>query len=238
MNLKMSVVFLSLLSTPALADTVTITFSGTVAPYVWTGSSYVTGNPLSGDSFTTTWTVVACSGCSSGQVASAVLTIEGQVFPYAQGVNMNAYVTPTQIYLNDTVYPGAVALNSYVTTHNAPFPTALTTPFSYQTVADDNFASPFHLGGSFWTEGPDGYLQVASVAVDNPSYIGSPFLVPAPILGTGLPALLVLLFGWLGMKFVHLWAWWAVKRKPLTIRCVNGGRRETCPYRKECWCSS
>lgn len=189
MNLKASVVFLSLLSTPTLADTVTVTFSGTVAPYVWTGSSYITGNPLAGQPFSTAWTVDACQGCSSGQVTSVLLSIGEEVFPYALGGYMNAFITPARIYLNNTVVPGAVALNSFVDASTPALPADLTTPFTYQTLPADNASYPFHLGGSFWKDGPDGYVQVEQVTLANPTFKHS----PAPTMGLNLS----LLFSWL-----------------------------------------
>lgn len=189
------VALVALFVVPAKADTVTVTFRGVIAPYVWTGDRYVTGNPLAGQSFSTVWTLEACAGCSSGQIVSILLTIGGQAIPYAPGIFMTTAISPNGIYLNDTVSPGAIALNSFVTVRSALFPAAITTPFTYQTVADDNFDSPFHLGGSFWSDGPDGYLQMASLTVDNPSYVGEPFFVPAPLVGTGLPALVILIAG-------------------------------------------
>lgn len=185
-----------LFTSQARADTVTVTFSGTVAPYVWTGSSYVTGNPLAGDSFSSVWTLDACPGCNSGVVQSVSLAIGNQTISYALGSYMSASITSTQIYLNDTVAPGSVALNSFVQTRQPLFPDAITTSFTYQTVADDNFSYPFHLGGSFWSDGPDGYLQVASLTVDNPSYIGQPFFVPGPVLGFGVANLFLLGLLW------------------------------------------
>lgn len=161
------------------ADTVTITFTGTVAPYSWTDAGYIPGNPLAGQSFSTVWALDACAGCSTGQVLSILLTIGGDAFPYALGSYMPASISPTGIYVNDTVVPGTVALNSFVTTSSNVFPDNLTTPFTYHVTDGDNLRSPFQLGGSFWLNpGPDGYLKMDNVKLDNPDYVS----VPAPSL--------------------------------------------------------
>lgn len=169
-----------LFTTPAQADTVTVTFSGTVAPYVWTGSSYALGNPLSGQSFSTVWTVDACQGCSSGILLSAALTVGGQTFAYAVDGYTAAFITFERLYLNTTVVPGEIALNSFVEP-SIPFQfSSLTTPFAYQVTAADNGMRPFNLGGSFLNNpGPDGFLTVQSVTLANPAILHN----PAPVMG-------------------------------------------------------
>ena len=93
-------------SPPALADIVTITYTGTISPWLWNGRDYYQGTlidttgifgggGLTGDPFTTTWTVVtdridstsAVVGGSmyggSAPILEAVLTINGYSVDFA-----------------------------------------------------------------------------------------------------------------------------------------------------------
>jgi len=208
---------------PAQADIVTVTFTGHIAPWIWTGSRYIEaalidvpgifgtpGASLTGDPFTSVWIANVASGNSIGQLLSATLTINDHSFAY--GAPSGSYTVINTgiwgIYSNITINPGSVPMNSFVGLSDRPrFPGDLTTPFTYDTTATDNLDTPHQLGGSFsLNPGPDGYLLVDNVTLTNPSYSGPPFYTtPWPIAGTGLPGLLALLLGYGICRTIHHW---------------------------------
>lgn len=191
--MKWIAVFLSLLSSPALADTITITFSGTVAPYSFS---------FAGQPFSTVWAL------TDGLMTSERLFIGSQETDFGQTGYKAVALLPTQIYLNITVVPGTFALNSFITADTPVFP-ADGAPFVYQLAPTDNL-----LAGSFQLGESNGYLLVNKVALANPDYvpIGPTSAVPLtqevyapfPVLGTGW----ALLFG-----LVWPFKWWRARKE-------------------------
>jgi hypothetical protein len=146
---------LAFLSTAAYADIVTVTVTGTIAPYTWNGSSY-TSNPLIdtagrfgtvganlfGDAYTATWTVNTGSATeyisggsapnTTSPILSTILTINGFTLDFGLGGYGAAYqyhYPGTDYFMVNTTI-GNNAMNSYVSSSNQ-FPGNLTTPWTY-----------------------------------------------------------------------------------------------------------
>jgi hypothetical protein len=94
-------------STPSRANIITVTYTGTVSPYIWNGSNYVVaalidqagifgpaGASLTGAAFTGVWQVdVSCSACTdfySNAILSAVLTIQGRSVEFIPSLGFNS----------------------------------------------------------------------------------------------------------------------------------------------------
>jgi len=188
---------------PTHADTVIV--AGTIAPYLWNGSSYYVaplidpgifgpaGTSLTGDAIQIVWNI---------EPITATVTINGTSVTLGPATGFfaaSAQVTPT--YQNITVQLGPnVAINSF-------------DDFAY--VAKFN---PLGIGGSFDLIGPnstvlDGYYFVTDVL--------NPLAVPAPIVGDGplgLLACALLIVGFVRKYRVRLVDAATAPTKPLKAR--------------------
>jgi hypothetical protein len=243
----------------ASADIVTVTVTGTIAPYQfrseiggyfispvidYTGIFGQPGANLAGDPFTILWTVdTSCPGClvstynsvvggsfygTPSPILSAVLTINGGSLSYGpaaaegdmRGYNNGSGNNTSGFNVNVTVLPGNAAINSFVDSKTNNLPNSITQPFSYTlTPGIDNntdappnpIREPTFLGGGFRTPAPGspicnpcdvlaGYFYVSNITLDNPN-----FSVPGPLVGAGLPGLILASVGLLG--------WWRRRQR-------------------------
>jgi hypothetical protein len=210
------------------ADIITMTVTGSVAPYQFGNGYYIApvidqtglfgpvGANLANDPLTVLWTSNTITG-----VTTAVLTINGvagPIFTRVDPVYSDAFLETGghQVFADVTSQlggPGNVSIDSFVRSLSTVFPTT-GTPFDYTLGGDDNSTCcfpPTGIGGSFRTEyGPgtalDGYYYITHITVENPDYTGPPwvFSTPGPIAGAGLPGMIFATGG--------LLAWWRRKR--------------------------
>jgi hypothetical protein len=222
-------------TSPALADIVQVDVTGTLAQYpgyprIGTptfDSAGVFGTPgsLVGDQFTVVWTIdTTCGGSCytatyniaqggsyfgpayASPIISGVLTINGHSITYGPGIY--AYIFGNnRIDVNVTASPGNIAMNTFVYPPLGYLPDSITTPFTYTfNSATDNLTYPAQLGGGFEWSGASGYFDISTISLlnlTNPNI--PPFVVPGPIIGTGLPGLIAACGG--------LLAWWRWRRK-------------------------
>jgi len=161
------------LAPKASADIVTVTVTGTVAPYQFNNRYFISpvidytgifgqpGASLAGDAFTILWTVdTSCPGCSASiynsvsggsvsgtasPILSAVLTINGGSVTYGPAAELGEmYGYTNAFYVNVTVSPANAAINSYVNSTANNLPNSITQPFSYTlTPGIDNVSNGF-----------------------------------------------------------------------------------------------
>jgi hypothetical protein len=234
---------------PSSADIVTVTVTGTVAPVIWDGSTFVVaplidhtgifgpgGASLTGDAFMAVWTMntnCACNFITSDEVAggsfygsespvlSSILTIQGHSVNFGPGIYgvMQVYNNGPNhapgygsgTYQNVTVDPLAhIAMNTFVDSDTLAFSGFLNQPFSYVVnPLTDNTVHPFGIGGSFELGSLQGYFNVNTITLSNPT-----FAVPAPVLGAGMPGAILVWGAFLG------WVRWR-KAQPSTASEVR-----------------
>lgn len=219
-NLLGVVAALVLSTTSASADIVTLTVTGTIAPYQFgslgyqispvidtTGLFGQAGADLAGNPFTVVWT----GNTQSGSL-SAVLTIDSGSVTF-NGPGLSSYFFNSKIGQtsrtneNITVSIGGlgnVAINTYINSTVAGIPGDIRMPYSYtlNPATDNNTCCfpPAGISGGFeLAPGPfpnndlDGYFYGSTFTwtnLTNPNFIDSTFVVPGPIVGAGLPGIL------------------------------------------------
>jgi len=183
----------------------TITFTGTVSPWLFNGSNYFLGTLidtnnffgggiLTNDPFTTTWISDATNPTVFTAFTSATLTINGISVEFASPAALNENLVLNQ----SSVEPGVtislfphISLNSFIYSNHPIFPNDLSN-FSYTfNPLTDNLSFPHQLGGAFHLNGLNGYLAVQTVSFQG--YAIPVVVVPAPIAGTGPIALILLM---------------------------------------------
>jgi hypothetical protein len=221
---------LVLLSTPAAADAITITYTGTVnavnaiiLPAIDVDGVFgPAGASLVGDPFTLVYNANVCGGCTEmaggtsdiyhgtpSPITSAVLTINGISFTFA---------TPVDVSLsgrsglngesfderNLSVEQPPYIVSTLTVGPVTDLPPSLDVPFSYDIIHDD--ARGYSSNGAFYINHTVGSLAPEHLTVDNPSYTGPVFpSTPGPIAGAGLPGLILASGGLLG--------WWRRRQK-------------------------
>lgn len=205
-----------------------VTFTGTVGiegdlTIDQQGYFGAAGGNITGDPFTAVWqfNVPDLGGYTSGgsvfytlsPLIGAELTINGHSVAFGQtglyGVAIEGNYHDdvlnqdgTVIYVNATDYPGQYAMNNFVYTPSFQIPTQLIQPFSYTlNPAIDNSVYG-GIGGSVELPGnAEEFLTVSSVSVAL-----DPRSVPAPVLGSEWPGLLIM---------VAMMVWWAKRRRAI-----------------------
>jgi hypothetical protein len=167
------------LAPKASADIVTMTATGTVAPYQFDGGYFIApvvdytgifgqpGDNLAGDPFIILWTVntncAACNGVGGGPngpspIVSAVLTINGGSVTYGPGITgfMTGFNNGniSAFHVDVMVSPGDAAVNSYVNSTTNNLPNSITQPFSYTLNVSNGFSPNFIGGGFSWPAPP------------------------------------------------------------------------------------
>jgi hypothetical protein len=202
----------------ASADIVTVTFTGTVAPYIFTyeatfgsvidqlGMFGTPGANLTGMPFISTWQFhVPCTNCQQGPnyvlqngtvspLIDATLTINGNSFDYGSGIfselvenDMEHPNIGNSIFaLMDSSYAFGMSFNLDDLSNSVPG--NLNQSFSSNTTNPSLLTdSTFDLTGNSGT----GFLYINTVSLQ---------YVPGPMVGTGLPGLLAVGAGLLGLS--------------------------------------
>jgi hypothetical protein len=223
--------FVCAVVSPAIADIINVTVTGTVA----SGIDYVGifgGGDLAGDAFTVAYTFdTSCNGCARGlgpyfdrladgipsntspsPWAAAVLSIDGHsvTIPgtlHAEFYGRNGYGQSDtyQLVEGDS---GQVYVETYAYNYVATIPSSsLTTPFRYTVdPTTDTFGGGFALGvGQGGPSVLGGFSNASGYLSPSIFTLTNASAVPAPVAGAGLPGLILAGGGLLG--------WWRRRQK-------------------------
>ena len=194
------------------------TFNGTAivsTPLIDNGTFGNAGDNLFGDAFVANWTVNtgcgACNYASGGTIntpdtvspiLSATLTINGVTVSFSVGlygviynyhnISRNAAVTVNNgnfdaFEISVTAAPGSSAMNQFVNTFGGSFSGDINVPFTYVVNPLTDNIDHGGVGGAFSYGGLAGYLFPETFTLTNQTHP-----VPGPIVGAGIPGLLLL----------------------------------------------
>lgn len=203
----------------ASADIITVTVTGTVGQqYSENYAGLFGGGDLGGDAFTAVYRFdTSCNGnCfisnssdaeggsnagDTSPLLSAVLTINNSNVTFSGGAYSEIQDRNGETYQNISDCTGCSYMDTVVVAAAAgAIPNSITTAFSYTVNPNTDYYD-----GTFGIEGSDGYIDTYGELLPTTVTLADASAVPGPIVGGGLPGLIMAGGGLLG--------WWRRKRK-------------------------